>query len=512
MQIEKLNEIFSSSEIKLLLTRIAGANDFRMCLNKDVMEEFRRLFASVILCSFVANIEPCDLDKIYRDAESFLADKLSAKLGIKDIYKAKDKVAEYFNKTLGGKQIYFHGTLSNMESSIFGQVDSDYVKLELCKNIDEIYCRHGIYAAFEAGIRDFEHNSFWLTRSPNSACFYALQSPEYFARFCSRSDYYKQDIYKYDRIAYYRKDYDACKKNIMVEAREFGFSKPEREVILKNYKKLWDSVVTKNMGSVILMCEESRSNLQKFDGSETLMQMLTKYFWKENFPYDISMFKKNFKGKIVLPDIKLYLRRQPPINDKKFVVFGDKKYYPDFYIDCKYSEHLYFSFDENAKHLLQISNDAAKIDKKLLIKIANEARPNTSAAKKFLKTQKLPSTYDVISFYREEFSDRVHSLQNAKNLAEKIEIVKQICHDDGLKFIVSLKYNQFFKDINQFCIKTYRSLLGAKLFEHYDGISVITDEKIDKLLHLYKEILSGNFDLNENLPLKSFKSEIKFMK
>ncbi len=511
MKVEEINKIFDSNEMKSLLKRVAAENDFRMCLNKEVMEDYRRFFANVIVCCFVVDVACGDLTEIYEDVEGFLAKKLSLKLHLKDIYNNKDKVAEFFNKMLGKSQIYFHGTLSNMENSVLGQKDNNYIKIQLCKSINDVYCKYGIYAAFESGIRDFEDNNFWLTRSPGSVCFYALQSPEYFARFCSRSDYYKQDIFKYDRIAYYRKDFWACKQNIKTETKDFNFNKQERKSILKNFKALWKNVVVKDMANIIFMCEINKDNTQSFAEDEMLLDMLLKFFKEDNFCFDLAKFKKSFKGKIALPDVKPYLKHQHPVIDKKFVIFDNKKYYPDFYIDCKYSKHLYFSFKED-EHFETINKNIRLNDKTLLIKLVNEARPNSKAAKQFFKMQNLPSVKNVVEFYKKEFSIKVKQLEKEKNFEIKKQIVKQICEDVGLKYVVSAKYNQYFKDINQYYIKTYRSLLGVKLFEHYDGIADVTDEKLNQLLAIYKDILSKKDILKENLPLKAFNREFDFIK
>ena len=512
MQIEKINQIFCCKEIAPILSHIASKNDFRICLNKDVMEEYRRFFENVILCSFVVDVEGHDLTQIFDDVESYLSRKLSSKLNLADIYRKKDKVAEYFNKILGGSKFYFHGTLSNMENSILGLHDNNYIKIQLCKNIDNIYYKHGIYAAFESGIKDFESNSFWVATSPGSACFYALQSPEYFARFCSRSDYYKQDIFKYDKIAYYRRDFRACKRNIETEIKEFNFSQDERKTILKNFKELWDNVVFKDSKNILLLFEIKNDNTQSFDGTESLIDMLLKYFVKENLCLDLERSKKLIKGKIILPDVKPYLKRQHRLINKKFVIFDDKKYYPDFYVDCKYSEHLYYSFKNN-EHFKTIHSNIALNEKSLLIMLTNEARPNTKAAKRFFNTQNLPSVADVVAYYYGEFSCKVRELEKEKDLEAKKRLVKQICEDVGLKYVVSLKYNKYFKNINQYYIKTYRSLLGVKLFEIYDGVSDITENKLDRLLALYKEILTAKQEFfKDDLPLKAFRREVKFIK
>lgn len=58
MRIEELNKLFESEEIKSILKNIAKTNDFRMCLNKNIINEYRYYFVDIIMLSFVVEIYP----------------------------------------------------------------------------------------------------------------------------------------------------------------------------------------------------------------------------------------------------------------------------------------------------------------------------------------------------------------------------------------------------------------------------------------------------------------------
>lgn len=64
MEIDKINKIFCSRENNYILSKIAAENDFRLCLNKEIMEEYRSYFAKLIVCSFVVDIDSCELKYI----------------------------------------------------------------------------------------------------------------------------------------------------------------------------------------------------------------------------------------------------------------------------------------------------------------------------------------------------------------------------------------------------------------------------------------------------------------
>lgn len=71
MKIEKLNELFCGEEIEEVLSKISKQNDLRMCLNKNVVSEFKTLFGKIITLSFVVDILPDELEEIYEDAEKY---------------------------------------------------------------------------------------------------------------------------------------------------------------------------------------------------------------------------------------------------------------------------------------------------------------------------------------------------------------------------------------------------------------------------------------------------------
>ncbi len=512
MLINELNKLFCGREIKYVLNRIAKTDDKRMCLNKDIMNTYRCYFEKIILLSFVIEIAPCELKEIFEDSESYLLKKITARLQIKNIDNHRDRIEEYFNGVLGNKQIIFHGTTSYMRKFFTNNLSTSYFNKDECEIIDKIYRNHGIYNIFEAGLRDFNEKNFFITTSPGRACFYALQSPEYFARFASRSDYYKQDLYKYDRIAYYRKDYNACYKNIKKEMNEFGFNKQEKHVILKNFSSMWDNVVYKDIKNIIFFKEIEENNMQHFNNNESLIEMLLKYFPKVNFTYEFNKFKDNVK-EIVLPEVKVFLRRQKPISNQKFIILDNKKYIPDFYVDCKYSHHNYYVFNNDKSPLLQINKEIQLNEFSTLINLVNEAKANTIRAKKFFKQDSLPKVSDVIIYYKQKFEKKLKELEQEQNLDTQCIIVNDICENVGLKYVVSLKYNKYFKDINQWNIYQYRKYLGIRLFEYYEGIPVVTREKINKLIGLYRKILnSKSFVLNEDIPLKIFNNEIDTIK
>ena len=513
MTFDKLNELFCSKDMEYVLFDIAKQNDLRMCLNLDVMNEYKLFFGKIITLSFVVDILSNELIEIYKDVEKYICKKLCLKLKINNIENHKKKIEKYLNEILGNKQVLFHGTTSAMETKFLNNHDNNYLVLQPCRIIDDIYRKHNIYKAFESGIQDFENKSFWVTTNPFSASFYSLQSPEYFARFASRSDYYKQDIFNYDRIAYYRKDFKFCLKNIKREIKEFNFNNQEKKIVLKNFTKMWEKIVCKDLKNLIFYKEIETKNIHHFDKNDKVFDLVLKYFTKVHFKYDFNDFKINLR-KIILPDVKKYLKRHYPIINKKFVILNNKKFVPDFYSLNKYVPIKYVTFKKKQPILFKrIEARSVENDFLNLIELINEAKPNTYQAKKFFKQKLLPKASDIIKYYKDVFEKKINELESESSMSAKIPIIKEICENIDLKYIISLKYNKYFKDVSLYNIYQYRKYLGIKLFEHYDGVITITSEKINTLTRLYKKILQDDkFVVDNDIPLKIYNGELALVK
>lgn len=512
MEKNKINDLLQSQAIKMVLYNIAKQYDNRMCLNKNIIEEFREYLSKVIMISFVFDLIPEDLLNINENVEEFLNNKLCKILDIESTSNNKLKVEEFFNNILGDKKYIFHGTLSSQEKNFTNNNNKNYILINPCLKIDKIYIKHGIYKAFESGISDCNENNFWVTSSPRSACFYSLQSPEYFARFSSRSDYYKWDIFIYDRLAYYRKDYSSCIKNIKREMKIFNFSNCEKKIVLKNYKLMWKQIVKPDMQNIIFYNVVEENNIKHFSNNESCFEMLTAYFDKHHFKVDFSKFI-NGLNKIILPDTKKILKKQHPIINKKIILINNKKYIPDFYIDLKYSENIYYNLDKQIEGMKTVFSKLDLNDTDSLIELINCARANTYKAKRFLKKSALPSIDNIQIFYKEQMTIYVKKMKESKSLEEKSKIAKIISDDIGLKYIISIKYKKPFKDVSQYEIYQYRKFLGINLFQHYNGIQTITLDKLNKLQKIYEAILRKDKDiLNQNIPLKIYNKEIEVFK
>ncbi len=405
----------------------------------------------------------------------------------------------------------FHGTITR-PSNVFETLGNYYSSVQQsCLIINKIYESHGVYKAFENGIGDYNTKSFWTSTSPSSACFYALQSPEFFARFASRSDYYKWDTYLYDRNAYYRKEYDACVNNLKIEMNEFNFTESEKETVLKHFKIMWDELIKPDTQNVIFFKE--------LDASETLgrecdsvYETIKSYFVKVHNRFDFEEFKNNLQM-IILPDIKKFMKREYPTENRKYLLIDNKVYYPDFYIDAKYSTNLYYTFDKTlSDKMVYIDELIDKNDREKLIILFNEAKPNSIKAREFLNSDEGITIDEIEEYYSDKLKNLIFDESKQTEISLKAKIIEQIAEDVGLKYVLAKTYKKYFKNISQYYIYEFRKYLGIKLFEHYDGILVITEEKIKKLINIYKLMLEDyDYEFFKELPLKVFNLKVELI-
>lgn len=80
--------------------------------------------------------------------------------------------------------------------------------------------------------------ALYITDSPAMAYFYAFSSPSYFSNMTATGEYMKKG--DYDRFAYYRRDYLACKRNLEKIAEHIHLSAREQQIVLEAFEEQWN--------------------------------------------------------------------------------------------------------------------------------------------------------------------------------------------------------------------------------------------------------------------------------
>lgn len=118
--------------------------------------------------------------------------------------------------------------------------DIDIKEKNDLKKINHIFSHHNYNNIIS---RDLNTNSkaIYITDSPAMAYFYAFRSPEYMAELTSLSKYYK-NIKNYNRNAFYEKDYETCKSNLVSLCKHLNMTVKEETTVLKTFDKRWHSL------------------------------------------------------------------------------------------------------------------------------------------------------------------------------------------------------------------------------------------------------------------------------
>lgn len=88
-------------------------------------------------------------------------------------------------------------------------------------------------------------SSISITDSPAMAYYYAFRSPQYFCNLVATSKYYK-DNPNYDYEAYYRKDMDACRNNLLLLAKHLNMTDKEKDTVITAFEKQWNLLDASN--------------------------------------------------------------------------------------------------------------------------------------------------------------------------------------------------------------------------------------------------------------------------
>ena len=335
--------------------------------------------------------------------------------------------------------------------------------------------------------------------------FYALQSPEFLARFASRSDYYKLDQFYYDRQAFYRKDYLACKINIDTEMNEFSFENKDKDLVNRNFKEIWE-MIGKDSEPIIKVIKEKpleEASVAKLCNDEILKMSLAELFQsvfpKQHFNCDYDKNKFDVFT-IKLPNVAKVLKPENISNNEKFIIYNNEKYIPDFYALGKLMTKKLFFFDEigiDNENFIKVNEDIDLNRFSDLVIILNECQPNTKKAEIFLnKLMKKIDLKRIEDFYKEKFLEDLKNLESSKCKDESAKLVMKISEDSALRYVALAHYKKLLKNCNLAFIYTYSSkLLGRNNFKGYKKDKILDEGKLKEVIKIYKKILDGSYDL-----------------
>ena len=137
----------------------------------------------------------------------------------------------------------------------------DLKELNTLKKINYIFANHH-YDNFLAKNLNIKTKAIYITDSPAMAYYYAFRSPEYLANLTSLSKYYENITNtEINKEAFYLKDYEACKNNLLKMCEHLKMTSKEQNTIIKTFNKEWQTLDLENSRPCLAFIK--RSNLAK---------------------------------------------------------------------------------------------------------------------------------------------------------------------------------------------------------------------------------------------------------
>ncbi|HIT37957.1 MAG TPA: hypothetical protein IAB59_05730 [Candidatus Onthousia faecipullorum] len=127
------------------------------------------------------------------------------------------------------------------------------------KKINYIFDHHNYKNLISKNLNS-KSTPLYITDSPAMAYYYAFRSPEYMAELTSLSKYYNY-IEDYDKSAYYLKDYQKCKSNLVSLCKHVNMTTKEENTVLKSFDRRWSSLKLSDSAPCIAFIK--RSDLAK---------------------------------------------------------------------------------------------------------------------------------------------------------------------------------------------------------------------------------------------------------
>lgn len=132
-----------------------------------------------------------------------------------------------------------------------------YHSLEEIRKINSILEKYNITNVFSKDLNTKEYIA--ITDSIFMASFYASNSPLYLRDLCT--NLLKDSNKKYDKNAYFLKDYKKCKNNIEIAMKKYEIKEKEKQIIMDFFKEEWKKLEIRNSYPIIAFIK--RKDLKK---------------------------------------------------------------------------------------------------------------------------------------------------------------------------------------------------------------------------------------------------------
>lgn len=459
------------------------------------------------------NIDIKDMLKKINSSNDILLyclEKIKCKLKIKiETEKNKVKLLNYITKVYIKNGYFFHGTTSqsivyikkNDLTSQFNDRSKQYIV-----NVNKIFEQHNIYRMFEGKINELKIFNFYVTDDPFSAIYYANQSPEFLSRFCANGGN-MLDTSIYDRNAFWRRDYDSCKRNINTFMNKNNFSRDEISIVNECFHKLWQLNVSNKQYPILFIGKRKHINRNYTLKYEIIRQNINNYSFEEILDFmlvpdnihdkQLSKIGYEFLSLIKLPNIYQFYKIKGASTNQKFLIYNNTKIFPDIIISAPFQKKLFIKItDKNEikyyKNIVFIPNNIDFLNQTINdnfyfqnidILLADSGIGLTSnGIELIIKLQKKYSIEYLLEFYKH----KINQLLNKK--IDKVGELFILVDNYYIRYITMKKYDNYYVnissdkiDIEHFKVDDYNYMYK------YKQTKLIQMESINKIISSVKE-------------------------
>ena len=526
-----LQTIFEKEEIINLIAQKLNDKEkfcyvFRSCL-EDVEEMLQDIIFAVILLKSSCNVEKLiEIIEHKEDMEQYIIQQICKNLQIENVEdkEEKKKFLNYIYKQLVVEGYYFHGTNALYKENILEKgLSSNEIPLMIkeIKEINDIFEKYHLYMNFEGKIRELKLHQYYVTDVIRPAVMYAFQSPEYLSRFCSNG-YHMEDTKRFDREAFWRRDYKVCKQNLEELLKEYQFVKEDMEIVLTNFDRLWEANVKTDTFPALFIGKKKNIGRDSSDKYTMICNEIENYSIKDMLllfkagdnirDKRLSDINKESLSCVVLPNVnQMYqLKSLDKWSTTQYVTYKNQKYEPDIVIQKsplrlkaiilkdgiektqKLDERIFML---SSKDVVVKLKEYYTINLDILIAEAGEAL--TKRGKKYIRQKRQEfSVEQVIEYNKKLIENSIEYWKKNKNQMpsnEKVEFVHMLLNELMVETMSMYQYKKYVIDIDAALIRlNYFSIDGGNKINRLFKQRTTDDQLVEEIM----ENITKSVELN----------------
>ena len=417
------------------------------------------------------------------------------------------------------------------------------------EKIDRIFEAHGLDKIFYSKLNETKLAPYYyITDSMATAYHYSFHNPEWFSYFVASGN--NMPDLEYDKTAYYRRDYDACKNNLLKLCKQYNISENDTNFIIDKFSDFWQQLVhdDTNYGAIAFvqkkLVNRNNINFNKIDLSQKKITEIVSELLKSNYTID-AQFIDIPPDAIDVIDVPLIMNfydkdKIGSVTKQKYIKLKNgEKYYYDILIHANLVDFNCISIDNNNnKPFMEIKNSyynipidiikcSNNLDKDSLLEngkrsyqtlemmIAVNGVANSESGKKLIEKAQLDYPVEYMKNYYYHLSQMFCNIANDDSYPANIRasaisrMVKDI-YPKAYLMDKTGKYTHFVdeeKKIHSYL--SYKQIVMLKQVEEMRKGKDINIEILKEFSLMFKEKLEGKIDNNFT---PEFDKQISMMK